>query len=54
LPLKARPLVHAKIDAIGFVDVGIHGNKVTHGNEFLYTEEFLEVINDSLKETHVN
>ncbi|MBA2563502.1 MAG: NADP-dependent isocitrate dehydrogenase, partial [Chitinophagaceae bacterium] len=30
--------------------VGIHGNKVTHGKEFLYTEEFLEVIDQNLKQ----
>src|SRR5947207_2357016 len=29
--------------------VGIHGNKVTHGNDFLYTEEFLEAIDENLK-----
>ncbi|MEO6455232.1 MAG: isocitrate dehydrogenase (NADP(+)) [Ginsengibacter sp.] len=28
--------------------VGIYGNKVTHGKEFLYTEEFLEAINENL------
>jgi isocitrate dehydrogenase len=29
--------------------VGIYGNKVTHGKEFLYTEEFLEAIDENLK-----
>jgi isocitrate dehydrogenase len=29
--------------------VGIHGNNVTHGKDFLYTEEFLEAIDDNLK-----
>ncbi len=29
--------------------VGIHGNSVTHGKEFLYTEEFLEAIDENLK-----
>ncbi len=30
--------------------VGIHGNKVTHGDEFLYTEEFLDAIDGNLKQ----
>jgi isocitrate dehydrogenase len=29
--------------------VGIYGNKVTHGKDFLYTEEFLEAIDENLK-----
>ena len=29
--------------------VCIHGNKVLHGSEYLYTEEFLEAINENLK-----
>ena len=29
--------------------VGIHGNKVSHGTNFLYTEEFLEAIDENLK-----
>ena len=30
--------------------VCISGNKVSHGNDYLYTEEFLKAINDNLKE----
>jgi isocitrate dehydrogenase len=29
--------------------VNIHGNKVTHGEHYLYTEEFLEAINSNLQ-----
>ena len=29
--------------------IGVYGNKVTHGKEFLYTEEFLEAINENLR-----
>ncbi len=29
--------------------VCIHGNKVTHGKDYLYTEEFLDALNESLK-----
>jgi isocitrate dehydrogenase len=29
--------------------VNIHGNKVNHGEHYLYTEEFLEVINSNLQ-----
>src|SRR4026208_114127 len=29
--------------------VGIYGNKVVHGKDFLYTEEFLEAIDENLK-----
>ena len=29
--------------------VCIHGNKVKHAEHYLYTEEFLEAINDNLK-----
>ncbi|HRO70135.1 MAG TPA: NADP-dependent isocitrate dehydrogenase, partial [Chitinophagaceae bacterium] len=29
--------------------VCIHGNKVKHGEHFLYTEEFLEAIDQNLK-----
>ena len=28
----------------------IHGNKVNHGEHYLYTEEFLEALNQGLKE----
>ncbi|MBL7737385.1 MAG: NADP-dependent isocitrate dehydrogenase, partial [Chitinophagaceae bacterium] len=27
----------------------IHGNKVTHGEHFLYTEEFLDTVDENLK-----
>jgi isocitrate dehydrogenase len=30
--------------------VCIHGNKVNHGEHYLYTEEFLDAIDKSLKE----
>lgn len=29
--------------------VCIHGNKVTHGDHYLYTEEFLDAIDENLK-----
>jgi isocitrate dehydrogenase len=29
--------------------VCIHGNKVNHGEHYLYTEEFLEAINENLQ-----
>ena len=29
--------------------VCIHGNKVQHGKDFLYTEEFLEAIDENLR-----
>src|SRR6478735_3606625 len=29
--------------------VGIHGNKVSHGEHYLYTEEFLDAIDENLK-----
>ena len=29
--------------------VCIHGNKVTHGKDYLYTEEFLDAIDENLK-----
>jgi isocitrate dehydrogenase len=29
--------------------VNIHGNKVNHGEHYLYTEEFLEAINSNLQ-----
>ena len=29
--------------------VCVHGNKVTHGTDYLYTEEFLDALNDGLK-----
>ena len=29
--------------------IGIHGNKVEHGKHYLYTEEFLQAIDDNLK-----
>jgi isocitrate dehydrogenase len=29
--------------------VCIHGNKVSHGDHFLYTEEFLDVLDQNLK-----
>ena len=31
--------------------VCIHGNKVSHGKDFLYTEEFLEAINENLEKS---
>ncbi|ULT40743.1 hypothetical protein KRR40_39305 [Niabella defluvii] len=29
--------------------VCVHGNKVNHGEHYLYTEEFLEAIDENLK-----
>jgi isocitrate dehydrogenase len=29
--------------------VCIHGNKVSHGTDYLYTQEFLDAIDDNLK-----
>jgi isocitrate dehydrogenase len=29
--------------------VCIHGNKVTHGKDYLYTEEFLDAIDQNLQ-----
>jgi isocitrate dehydrogenase len=29
--------------------VCIHGNKVNHGEHYLYTEEFLDALNEGLK-----
>ena len=29
--------------------VCVHGNKVTHGKDYLYTEEFLDALNEGLK-----
>ena len=29
--------------------VCIHGNKVSHGKDYLYTEEFLDALNENLK-----
>lgn len=29
--------------------VSVHGNKVSHGEHYLYTEEFLEILNENLK-----
>ena len=31
----------------------IHGNKVNHGEHYLYTEEFLEVLNENLKAKNI-